>query len=344
MRLRNPSPRRVAFTLIELLTVIAIISLLIAILVPALSRAREQAKNTQTRGTMKAMGDGLEMFRNENQSEVRGEAYPSSRAADDPTESGEQMIFGAQWAVRYLLGKDLHGYVTRKNVTPDLLPGGSKFGGVNFEQKGWYDDPNISRVGPYIASEGVRLRQPIELDGAQDMLSSVPKTDAKSFEQPVILDSFDTPILYYAANVRLSSRPNAPIADKGGPSGDPYGSPEWAGIYTHADNAMFTGRCDGSPSTGGTCDVIPWDYGGGEEHGIKYFGTYDPNDSKTAGDAKNFRTFTFFILDRSAFEATKSGSTAAKKPTAVPVRRESFILISAGKDGLYGTSDDVTNF
>ena len=27
-----------------------------------------------------------------------------------------------------------------------------------------------------------------------------------------------------------------------------------------------------------------------------------------------------------------------------PYRAQSYILISAGKDGLYGTSDDITNF
>src|SRR5262245_21151090 len=58
--------KKAAFTLVELLVVVAIIALLISILLPSLSRAREEAKRTKCRAVVAGIGKACYIYQEEN--------------------------------------------------------------------------------------------------------------------------------------------------------------------------------------------------------------------------------------------------------------------------------------
>ncbi len=337
---------RKGFTLIELMVVIGIIAVLAGLLIPAFSAVTTSAGNVATQATISVLERGLESYRGEL---ALGGVYPPSHS-DNPlnilghiqiknpllenADATVDGITGANLLVYALSGADQLGTpgfndINNDGTWWDDLTSDPGAGGA-YELSAEDREPLVARypgVGVTFVDEptqnGIRTFEQLEKDGIipdpGDLLTGVP-------EQPMFTDKWSRPILYYRAN-RGGRRM---ITDPGGD----------LGVYDHRDNGVITGT-----NSGGMSGLSGIDFGPGENgtenrlHSIGWteLPVADPDrDNNGVQDIVSQPTYNEtmerFILNTSVTQRNE------------PVNRDSFLLISAGVDAIYGTSDDIVNW
>jgi prepilin-type N-terminal cleavage/methylation domain-containing protein len=92
--------RQPAFTLVELLVVIGIIGLLVGLLMPALTRARQQANSAKCKANLHVLGQMLQIYENDNKGWLFPVGPPSPFDPTTPTTLGTGLPPNERWPVK----------------------------------------------------------------------------------------------------------------------------------------------------------------------------------------------------------------------------------------------------
>ena len=294
------------FTIIELLTIMSIIVILMTILVPGLNKVRIYARNLKQRAQFHAISTALEVFHSEF------EDYPDSGPVD---ETGSPYC-GATKLAEAMVGQDLEGFHQDSHFRADCTDGNIQL----------YNTPtgqippamlnyNMQSRKRYLQLENLNPNRLSDLYGVGNTGPFIGDLFVLSDVYPTIYhkltaDKVGSPILYYKANSAKT--------------GHSIGTPG-ENVYDFRDNHQLVGL------------PVPRE---GTTHPL-FSDTNAPPDNVDPQDAGQPGCI-FYRMTRNNTLARVGTTTGT--PLLRPVRADSYILWSAGNDGLYGTRDDILNF
>ena len=316
------------FTIVELLTVMAVIAVLIGLLIPALGKVKDKAKEVQQRAQFHSIDVGVELYKSEYG------AYPESKdnsidTVSSPENPNDNTPYcGANKLAEAMVGRDLLGFHPQSDFRSDGLNTIVDNLGVTQADTPIYhaftavtdwetaDDNIKARTGPYVDLENANAYAMDEVYGNSNTLFpggfsnnySMDTTNGAVNSYPLVLcdvyakkrsgsnsKKTGTPILYYRArsNYTMQQFDSAPDALEDD-------------IYYYDDNSNLIAL--GMPDDGISFTL------------------------ETGNNGDPYENFENMIINENVQTIRR------------PYRADTYILVSAGKDGDFGTADDIFNF
>ncbi len=335
---------KAGFTIIELLTVMAVIAILIGLLVPALGLVRDFAKEVQQQSQFHSIEVGLELFHKDMGSYPESNENLYDTAPFPPTIGADTYAYsGANKLAEAMVGLDLLGFhpksafrADNQNIHEDLNGAwvayevyhpeqGYDATGINPLYSETAEENREAREGPYVQLESANAYEMADVYDVADLgnYQTTSNPAANEFASLVLCDVYTEqrpggkktgmPVLYYRARRAFDSQN---YNDARGRGDD---------VFLYDDN--FEILALGKP--GDTAGTDPHALADGALGGTgnSVAGSITPEDTED---------FERMIINEKVSSNLQNFQ--------VPYNADTYVLISAGKDGEYGTADDITNF
>ncbi len=319
--------RKNAFTLIELLVVISLIAALVGILAVAQKKVKLVARNLRQKAEFHGMEISLELFYSDFN------FYPDSEVVED----GGTQVCGAQRLAEAMIGRDEQGFHPKSKWHPDLdsaalppHPGAAIYTDATLkDRKPLYfelkhtdfytvDDLWNGSTGSSVIYDSATAATPTEKASFFTDVFTFNKVQIGSKSIKV-----GSPVLYFKADSTKKFRVDATNTVVNNPTSADY--EEW--VYNLDDNTDILNL----PWLRELPDAIAGD--------TTHY-TADPDNPSVVPEAgAGTMEPEYFYKLLTQREDTTNGRAFFK-----PYNPSTFILISAGWDGRYGTEDDITSF
>ena len=317
---------KTGFTIIELLTVMSIIIILISVLVPGLNLARRYAKRVKQKAQFHSISVALEQFSADH------DGYPESGLLPVPPVA--PYTTGAQRLAEALMGRDRRGYDTKSSWDAQA---------DSLDVTIYANDPltvdgkaslDRRKEGPYLPDAAAFQVSELYGDattphagnvyGGPNIKNLIPRP------APVLTDEYTvknittlsgkvvkagSPVLYYKAN-----------------SSTVFPDTSGGGVINILDTGPVGGPPGANDSIINSIDNEELIALGTVKSGVSVLHHFNPAFPDPVVAGKFGRQIFYEAI------------TNTQMKPSWPVNTDSYILISAGFDGIFGTPDDVFNF